>query len=374
MARTTSPRGLLILTGILLICLTVIVPVSANIQFQVYSNPSNAEVSVDNFWFDTTPATIQYPDSGWHTIRVSKEGYQTITRSEYCSDDGNSNAPTCVVSYDLVPNPASYGWLDINTNNAELYIDGSDQGWGSMTIPLAPGGHSLILRKPGYYDYTETIYITAGQTLTKSPGMTPYPAQPEYGSLQIDSDPAGASVFLNNAYRGIEPANGAFYITDLAPGTYTLTLLMPDYQKWTQSVQVQAGIINDIHATLIPNPAGATPDTTGQIFAYSVPNGASVYVDNAYRGFTPVTLRDIPAGSHTVTFKLNGYPDYSTVASVTGGTIINVPATFSTSQGTGTGQAAAAAVPQATKSPLGVVTSVLALVIVGGILLLRKPE
>lgn len=366
-----TPRGLILLAAVFLVCLAGILPVAATVEFQVYTNPSGAEVSVDNFWFDTTPATIQYPSPGWHTIYVSKEGYQPQSHSEYCADDGSSNVHTCVVSYDLVSNPVSYGWLDINTNNAELYIDAIDQGWGSMTIPLAPGSHSLVLRKPGYYDYSETIYITAGQTLSKSPGMIPYPAQPEYGSLQIDSDPAGASVFLNNAFKGVEPANGAFYITDLTPGTYTLTLLMPDYQTWTKAVEVQAGIVNDIHATLTQNAAGPTPDTTGQIFAYSVPGGASVYIDNAYKGFTPVTLRDIPAGTHTVTFKLNGYQDYSTAATVTGGTIINVPAILSPNQGTGP---APTPLPPTTKSPLGGAITVLALGIVGMQLAFRKSE
>lgn len=364
-------RKIILLSAVLLICLANILPVAALVEFQVYTNPSGAEVSVDNFWFDTTPATIQYPSSGRHTIYVSKEGYQPQSHVEDCIDDGGDITYTCVVNYDLVPDPVSYGWLDIDTNNAELYIDNIDKGSGSMTIPLAPGSHTLSLKKPGYYDYTETIDITAGQTLSLSPGMTPYPARPEYGSLQIDSNPDGASVFLNNAFKGVEPADGVFSITDLTPGIYTLTLLMPDYQTWTQTVQVQAGIVNDIHATLSPNSAGPATDTTGQIFAYSVPGGVNVYVDDAYKGFTPVTLRDIPAGAHIVTFKLNGYQDYSTTTTVTGGAIINVPAVLTLNPGTG---AALPSHPPTTKSPLDGAVTVLALSVVSILFLFRKNE
>lgn len=364
-------RKIILLPAVFLVCLAGVLPAAALVEFQVYTNPAGAEVSVDNFWFDTTPATIQYPSSGWHNLYISKEGYQPQSHAEYCSDDGGDLTYTCVVNYDLVPNPVSYGWLGINTNSAELYIDGIDQGWGSMTIPLSPGSHTLTLKKPGYYDYTETFSISAGQSLSLSPGMTPYPAQPEYGSLQVDSKPDGASVFLNNAFKGVEPANGVLYITDLRPGTYTLTLLMPDYQTWTQSVQVQAGIVNDIHATLTPNAAGSTPDTTGQIFAYSTPGGASVYVDNAYRGFTPVTLSGILAGTHTITFKLNGYQDYSTTAVVSGGAITNVPASLNPIQSTGQ---AVNVVPPTKKSPMKGTTAVLAVGIVGVLLLLRKTE
>lgn len=346
----SSTSRLLVLAGILIVGLLGIAPAAA-IQFQIYSNPSNAEVSVDNFWFDQTPATIQYPDSGWHTIRISKAGYQTSVRSEYCTGDDNN---VCVINVDLAPVTPTYGYLSLSTlNDAAVTVDGVFQGYGSMVIPLYTGTHALTITKPGYYDYSESVSIYDGQTTSRAPGMTPYPQQPQYGSLQIDSDPAGASVYLDNVYKGIEPATGAFYITDLAPGTYTLTLKLPDYQPWTQQVQVQAGIVNDIWPKLVPSPVGPTPDTTGQIFAYSTPAGADVYVDNVYKGISPVTLTNIPAGSHTIAFKLIGYQDYSTVASVTGGTIINVPATLTQKSSSGG--------PTPTKTPLDPVAVIAAL-------------
>jgi len=355
MPKASPCRVLPVLAGILIVCLLGIAPVAA-IQFQVYSNSTNAEVSVDNFWFDQTPATIQYPGSGWHTIRISKEGYQTSVSSEYC-DGGDNNV--CVINVDLSPVTPAYGFLSVSTvNDAAVTVDGVFQGYGSMVIPLYPGSHTLTIQKPGYYDYSETFSVYDGQTTSRAPGLSPYPQQPQYGSLQIESDPAGAAVYLDNVYKGIEPASGAFYITDLAPGMYTLTLKMPDYQTWTQQVQVQAGIVNDIWPKLVPNPAGPAPDTTGQVFAYSTPAGANVYVDNVYKGITLVTLKDIPAGSHTITFRLIGYQDYSTVAGVSGGTIINVPATLTLSQ---SGNAPAASAPAATKSPMGLVPVIAAL-------------
>ena len=360
MARNLRTSNIPVCAAVLLLSLMCIVPVAAEVDFQVYSTPSGALVSVDNFWYDSTPATIRDVGSGWHTIRVMMDGYQPNSQSQYC-DDSSGGLQTCVVDVRLIPNPVAVGWLRITPFSAEVWIDGIDQGNGDMTIPLSPGTHTLILRKPGYYDYSETFVISAGETTARAPGMTPYPQQPQYGSLQIDSDPAGASIYLDNSYKGSEPATGAFYITDLAPGTYTLRLVMPDYQTWSQKVQVMPGIVNDIHATLVPNPPGPTPDTTGQIFAYSTPAGANVIVDNSYKGITPLTLRDIPAGSHTVTFRLDGYQDYSTVASVSGGTIINVPATLT--PGTR---------PTPTKAPVYGVTIIMSLVINGAIFLFSR--
>jgi len=368
MIPSVRKNRVLIIAGLLLALILVVPPALAEVDFQIYSVPSGAVVSVDNFWFDTTPATVKYVGSGWHTIQVSMDGYQTNTQSQYC-DDSAGGTQVCVINVNLVPNPVSYGWLDINPFNAEVWIDGIDHGNGAMQIPLSPGNHHLVLKKPGYYDYSETFSVSAGQTTSRAPGMTPYPQQPQYGSLQIDSDPAGSAVYLNNVYKGIEPASGAFYITDLAPGTYTLTLNMQDYQLWTQQVVVQAGIVNDIHATLTPNPVGPTPDTTGQIYFYSTPATANVYLDNVYRGITPLTLKDIPAGNHAVTYKLTGFQDYSTVASVTGGTIINVPATLTLS---GPLPTATVPAPKPTKSAASWIPAVLALGICGALFLIRK--
>lgn len=331
MEYSVRKTGRFLVTATLLLSLALVLPVTAEVGFQIYSTPSGAVVSVDNFWYDTTPATIRNVGSGWHTIQISMNGYQPYSQSQYC-DDYSGGMQTCVIDVTLVPTPVSVGWLDINPFGAEVYVDGIDQGNGVMTIPFSPGNHNLVMKKPGYYDYSEMFTIYAGQTTSRAPGMTPYPQQPKYGSLQIDSDPAGASVYLDNAYKGVEPSYGPFYITDLSPGTYTLKLMMPDYQTYTEQVQVQAGIVNDIHAKLIPNPPGTTPDTTGQIYAFSVPGGANTFVDNAYWGITPLTIRDIPAGSHTVTFRQNGFQDYSTTANVAGGAVITVSGVLSMSQ------------------------------------------
>ncbi len=361
-----NDRTLLMASILLISLLAVCAPVSGAAYIDVTSNPSGAWVCLDGWNCDTTPETFSVDPYSWHTITVSMSGYQTWR--DYVGT--GSDVSTTAEYANLIPNPVSVGWLDINPFDAEVWVDGIDYGNGAMSFPLSPGSHTLILRKPGYYDYSETFTINAGQTTSRAPGMTPYPQQPEYGSLQVDSDPAGAAIYLGQYYKGIEPATGAFYITDLTPGTYTLKLTMPDYQPWTQQVQVQAGIVNDIHATLSPNPPGPAPDTTGQIYAYSNPGGANVFLDNTYRGITPLTIRDIPAGSHKVTIRLTGYQDYSTVASVNGGTIINVPATLTPAQQPNP----PAPAPQPTKSLLSVTAVIAAIGICGGVLLLGKKE
>jgi hypothetical protein len=59
---------------------------------------------------------------------------------------------------------------------------------------------------------------------------------------------------------------------------------------------------------------------TGTINLTSTPRGAEVYVDNQYRGTTPGTIPDLPAGIHTIELRLQGYQTWSTSMRLSSGT------------------------------------------------------
>ena len=68
---------------------------------------------------------------------------------------------------------------------------------------------------------------------------------------------------------------------------------------------------------------------TGGLSVSSTPSGATVLVDNNFVGITPLTLKEIPAGSHVVTISLTGYQDYQTTTSVNAGATSTVSAGLS---------------------------------------------
>jgi len=84
--------------------------------------------------------------------------------------------------------------------------------------------------------------------------------------------------------------------------------------------------LKDPHATTVPTTASGargtpvtTTDSFGALQLNSVPSGASVYVDGTQQGSTPVLLRTLSTGSHTIVLKMNGYQDYSKTVSIPGG-------------------------------------------------------
>jgi Zn-dependent protease len=72
----------------------------------------------------------------------------------------------------------------------------------------------------------------------------------------------------------------------------------------------------------------ATPRAGGVLYIGSVPAGASVYIDGALKGTTPLTVSPITVGVHAVSFKMAGYVDYSTTVTVTAGGVAKLAGTM----------------------------------------------
>lgn len=362
MVRIVQGNRILLVACILLISIfAACAPVSGAAYIDVTSSPSGATVCLDGWNCDTTPETFSVGAYTWHTVTVSMPGYQTW--SDYMGT--GSDVSTTAEYAQLVP-VSTVGWLKINPFGADVTVDGTYYGNGDMSFPLSAGSHTLQLKKAGYSDYTTTFSISDGQTTSLAPGMTPYAQSSGYGDLQIQSDPSGAAVYVNNNYKGTTSSSSALYVTQLTPGSYTVSLSLPDYQTYTETAVVQSGIIYDIHANLVPVTPGPSPDTTGQINVGSSPAGAEIYLDNTFRGITPMTLVNIPQGSHTIILKITGYQDWSSPVNVIAGTYAQVSGTLSSGQQPNP----TATAPQPTKSPAAFATIISAIGICGVLVLL----
>ena len=141
---------------------------------------------------------------------------------------------------------------------------------------------------------------------------------------------------------GQTPPGSYADLTSVLEGTHTVLVQHTDFQDYSQTVFVRGGA--GCHRQCRADPQAPLPvqDTTGQIVIVSAPAGAELFLDNTFRGITPVTLADIPAGSHTVTVKQAGWTDASQVVTVTGGQSTPVALTLM-------------AMPKTTMTPLSVI-------------------
>jgi len=332
-------------------------PVQTFGSIVVSSYPSGAVVYLDGREWHYTPATFTSVSAGaGHTVQVSMSGYQTYTTTVYVP--AGTQVP---VNANLVPAPQQTGSLSVTStpNGADVYIDGRYWSSTPAVIPgLAPGSHTVRVHKAGYDEFITTVTVYAGQR-TPVP-VTFSPSPPDVGSIEVSSDPAGASLFLDGHYMGLTRSSEPSDLTSVRPGLHTVQLTLDDYQTYTQTVQVTAGNVMSISARLTPVSPGPVKDTTGAIAVTSSPGGANVFLDNAFRGITPITLSDVPDGSHVVLVRIDGYVDQTRTVTVTGTSVTPVTVNL------------AEIVPTATKSPTGMIPVLLGIVVVGIFAALRR--
>jgi hypothetical protein len=115
-----------------------------------------------------------------------------------------------------------------------------------------------------------------------------------------------------------------------------------------------------INARLSPVPPGPVKDTTGEIVVTTSPSGANVFLNNVFRGISPLTLADIPDGSYVVMVRMDGYSDQQQAVTVTGSTVTQVIVSL------------AAIVPATTTAPVGAMTVILGVLFIGAFVVLRR--
>ena len=115
------------------------------------------------------------------------------------------------------------------------------------------------------------------------------------GWIVLDSEPSGASVYINNEFVGYTPLSNY----KQAYGTYQYRLESPNYHPSTGIIELNAGRFEQ---KVVLKPA------FGSIFVNSNVAGAKIILDGKQTGRqTPATLSEIPSGPHTITLQMDKY-------------------------------------------------------------------
>ena len=214
------------------------------------------------------------------------------------------------------------------------------------SVSLSPSG-TLNPGDPVNISYT--VYAASGV------------AFPSYDDLQFVtelSDPAWTYTIGVNGVKNIRPVTGGKVLTisgfelayqnqdevivlvslagrvpsGAAPGANTTLVRIQELDARGYAIPYSVYVIDHLIGLPTPTPTPAF----GTLSVASVPSGANVYIDNAYKGLTPVDLNAIPNGNHLLLIKRDGYKDYSRTVVVMGDTqpvtaaLVPVPAPTTT--------------------------------------------
>lgn len=139
----------------------------------------------------------------------------------------------------------------------------------------------------------EADYKTISVELKTPMIMTGTPTIP--GSLVLTTIPEGASVVIDNDYRGRTPLT----ISGIEPKMYNVTFSRFGYSALSMPVRVVGGQSTDVTATLLP--------LTGSLEITTDPHGSRILLDTASQGFSPVALDNLTTGNHSLTVIKEGY-------------------------------------------------------------------
>ena len=291
-------------------------------SISVESSPSGASVYFNGNYRGNAPLTISEVWPGTYTIQAELNGYRTYTTPTSVSS-GTRSTVYCPLS---PLDTAGSLYILSDPTNAKVVLDGLFRGTTPLTLnKLASGTHILELDHAGYYDWKSTVDVPAGGTKTVSSSLNPMPVSTA-GWVYVSSSPGGASVTLDGNNFGQTPGIGSLKLNTIGAGDHTVTLTLAGFQPYTAKVTVYANTVSEVSAVL--QSAGPKP-AIGELSVSSTPSGANVFVDNNFVGITPLTLQEMPAGSHGVTVRLAGYQDYETTISVNAGATSTIAAGLS---------------------------------------------
>jgi hypothetical protein len=139
------------------------------------------------------------------------------------------------------------------------------------------------------------------------------------GVLNVSSTPEGAQVSVDG--RNDPSWATPYNMAGLAPGQHTIVVTKPGYSSETRNVEVSSGSKSFLVVQLA--------QLVATLSVASTPAGAAIFIDGKDTGkVTPTQFSVDKAGSHSFTFKKQGYLEESTTAALQIGQTLHLSPTL----------------------------------------------
>lgn len=174
---------------------------------------------------------------------------------------------------------------------AGVYLNNNFLGKTPLTHKIADGSYDIKLVFPGYQTYARRISIEKQETTLVQANLSE-----EYGTLQVQSTPAKAVVFLDGKRQGqMTPLE-----IQVRPGKYFVRVEKDRFYMYEENVVVEQGKTRVIEAGLVRQ--------VGRVVIETTPPAAKAYIGNDLLGTTPLT-HDKLVGKYVITLKKPGFRD-----------------------------------------------------------------
>ncbi len=251
----------------------------------ITTTPPGATVEIDGSSHGRADPRLEVSlEAGSHTVTAHMAGHADAVQAVSVKAGA-----TTAVSLALPLKRATVRIRSTPTQ-AKVLIDDKEVGMTPVDLgDLEPGSeHTLTVRQFGYVDDVQTLTVPEGGSEIMLSSSLRVAA--DFGSLEITSDPPGASVFVNDSVELPSPTPVKEYLVKSGQA-YTLTMKLPGYMPQKVTVSVQAGAKKVVTAKLEPGGALSVDS--------NVPE-ARVWVDGVLVGRVPLKDHALKQGKHRI--------------------------------------------------------------------------
>jgi len=264
-------------------------------MMRIVTEPSEAMVFINGDYEGMSPLLKEF-EEGTYEIEIKKEGYKDTKREITVASQTKDLSRIETINIELIKVKFN---LVIETDPIEayVYIDGEYKGTSPLILTeLLGGNYEITIKKEGYTDMVDTINIHPEMDDKKEFLLK---KETIFGSIQIDSEPNEAAVYLDNIYQGKTP----YRIENVSEGNHNIKLIKEGFQEYYISVYVEGSKTIEKSIKL--------EKETGILKIETQPAGAEVFLDGHDMGKTPLTIENLEKGYYKLVLKKAGYLDNS---------------------------------------------------------------
>jgi TolB-like protein len=197
--------------------------------------------------------------------------------------------------------PIQTGIISITSqpSDAPIYLDAKPMGNTPAILQgVTVGKRMIAIIKDGYVTYIKVVTVETNKT-TSIQAVLSY----QTGSLEIDTEPSGADIYIDGYKKGTSPLTITLNI-----GTHKIKAIEKNYQAYEKAVTIGYKEQKSEDFQLTEEP--------GSLLVRVSPSPADVYIDEELKGevnsTTPaLSIEKFPSGEHTVVIKKDGYKKYT---------------------------------------------------------------
>ena len=224
---------------------------------------------------------------GGYRLRTSLAGYHPIDLEV---DVGPERNQTIAVALTKLPGRVRF---EVDPAGATVAVAGLDAPQVAPFEAVIPAGPQVAVVTSARYQDATVAFEVEGMDRQQTVAAT---LAPNWADVLIPTRPPGAEVHVDDAPSGFSTPGPV----PILAGEHRVSVKLAGYKTWTDILLVEAG--RDVS---LPPVELAVAD--GVVAVDSTPRGATITVDGAYEGITPLDVAVTPNRSHTFRVFKVGY-------------------------------------------------------------------